>query len=167
MTSRIWVCTGVSFILLLSGCAGAGGGTESRQPVFKVKGKITMTGGPVANAIVSFSPKDKQPVATGRTSADGTYTLTTYDAGDGAAVGDYVVLVIKPNSSSSASPTDAGHDPNKPPDGDAMHAAQSAAAGGVDSGSLLPEKYSRPDQSNLTAKVESKSENVFDFDLKP
>ena len=154
------------FSLLLTGCSGSGVGAEARQPTYQVTGKVTLNGAPVPNAMVSFSPKGKQPVATGRSGADGTYTVTTYDAGDGAVAGDYVVLVTK----SAAAPTASagGHDPNNIPDGEAMHAAQSGAGGASNgAGSLLPEKYSRPDQSDLFAKVEAKSENVINFELKP
>lgn len=126
-----------------------------------------MSGGPVANAVVSFSPKQKQPVAMGKTGADGTYTLTTYDPGDGAAAGDYVVVVSKAGGTAAAAPAAIGHSADKPPDADAMHGAQVASGNTSGSDSVLPEKYSRADQSDLLAKVESKSENVLDFDLKP
>jgi hypothetical protein len=119
--------------------------------------------------MISFSPKAKQPVATGRTGTDGTYTLTTYDTGDGAAAGDYVVLVTKPQAAPAGSAPLGPHDASSKstPDASAMHSAQGAAAAGGDAGSALPEKYSRPNESDLKATVKSSGENVLDFDLKP
>ena len=156
--------------LFLAGCSKSDMGAADRKPVFKVKGKITMSGGPVANAMISFSPKTSQPVATGRTGSDGTYTLTTYDSGDGAAAGDYVVLVTKPTASPASSTPAGGHDAKakSSPDGAAMHsAAQSSGGGGGDADSALPVKYSRVNESDLTATVKSSGDNVLDFDLKP
>jgi hypothetical protein len=152
--------------LSVAGCTGGAVGSGDRQPVFKVKGKITMAGGAVPNAFVSFSPKGKQPVATGRTGTDGTYTLTTYDGGDGAAAGDYVVLVTKV-SASPPTTTLGGHDPKNIPSGASMHAAQNAAAAAGDAGSTLPEKYGRREQSDPNTTVKSSNDNVLDFDLKP
>lgn len=167
LSKRVLHVVAVVCALVSAGCGSAASGAGDKQKVYKVRGKITMSGAPVASAMVSFSPKGKQPVATGRTGIDGTYALTTYDANDGAAEGDYVVLVTKAAASKAASATIGGHDPDKPFDASAMHNAQGPAESGGDTGSLLPEKYSRPDQSDLPAKVEPKSENELNFDLKP
>jgi len=145
--------------LVLVGCSG--GSSTDRKPVFKVSGKITMSGGPVANAMVTFSPKQKQPVAIGKTDTNGQFKLTTYDAGDGAAEGEYVVLVSKSTASAPAGPV--GHDPSKPhtpPAHQQLTAAQSTEAG-------LPEKYSQISGSGLLAKVEKGGKNQFEFELKP
>lgn len=146
--------------VLLAGCSR--GGSADRKPVYAVTGKVTMSGGPVANALVTFSPKQKQPVAIGKTDANGQFTLTTYDGGDGAAEGEFVVLVTKNSSAPPAGPP--AHDPSKPFDSRAAHAQQSAAQA-TEAG--LPQKYSRIDQSDLLAKVQKSGKNDFSFDLKP
>jgi hypothetical protein len=149
--------------LVLAGCGNAGVGPKPK-PVFKISGKITLNGAPVANAMVSFSPKaENQPAATGRTGTDGKYTLTTYDPGDGAAAGDYVVLVTKSTVSSTAGPP--AHDPSHPVSGEAMHAARGAQA--AEAETALPEKYSRADQSDLKATVKAGTNDELNFDLKP
>lgn len=157
---------------LLVGCTDPAAGNAGRVKVFKVSGKITLSGSPVANAMVSFSPKAKQPVAVGQTGTDGTYTLTTYEAGDGAAEGDYTVLVTKEIAAAGASSQPTGHDAKSATsfDSSAGHSAQSSGdAGGAAMGSSgLPAKYSSPTSSSLTAtvKADGKNEKV-DFDLQP
>ncbi len=163
---------GAALILgfVLAGCSSdKPAGDTPRAKVYKVKGKITMAGNPVADAAVTFSPKGEQPAATGRTGADGTYTLRTYDEGDGAAAGDYVVLVTKVAAGGAASPKpaaahDAKPDYSKPlpTPGSSGHAAAPAAES-----SGLPAMYSRPDQTDLKATVKTDGSNDFTFDLKP
>jgi hypothetical protein len=73
-------------------CSKSGG----RKPVYPVKGKVQFDGRPAEGALVVFHPvgaagAEGNPHAT--VAADGTYTLTTYDSGDGAPEGDYLVTV--------------------------------------------------------------------------
>ena len=150
-------------VLFLIGCSG-GDDDADRVPVFKVSGKITMNGSPVANAIVTFSPLKEQPVAYGRTSGNGQYTLTTYEAGDGAASGDYIVLVSKSTGGGEEVSEEAMHkaigagkDPSS-----MMHSASKKK----DATSLLPEKYASSNDSDLTATVTESGQNEFSFDLK-
>ncbi|MBS0207208.1 MAG: hypothetical protein JSS49_30395 [Planctomycetes bacterium] len=121
-----------------------------------------MSGGPVANAIVTFSPKERQPVAIGKTDNDGKFTVTTYDPGDGAAEGDFVVLVTKQSAPQAA--TVPAHDPSKPFDSSAAHSQSAGAKAAADVG--LPEKYSRIDQTDLKVNVKQ-SGNDFPLELKP
>ena len=152
---------------LVMGCGPTAEGDAARQKVYKVRGKITMSGGAVANAMVSFSPKSKQPVATGRTGADGTFTLTTYDAEDGAAAGDYVVLVTK--EAAVAASSAVGHEQFKSGavDGAKMHANLSGGGGGEGSASSLPSKYGSSAQSDLAVTVKPDNSNEFNLELKP
>ncbi|MBD3675011.1 MAG: carboxypeptidase regulatory-like domain-containing protein [Planctomycetaceae bacterium] len=139
------------------------------MPVYPVSGKITLGGAPVANAIVSFAPQGDQPAATGKTNSSGEYQLTTYEGYDGAAEGEYVVLVTKSAGSGSDGPSE-----------EAMHEAMTSGGGpppshdasggensGEEGGSVLPEKYSDREQTDLTANVTADGENVFNFDLSP
>lgn len=157
--NTVWAFSSIA-ILLVVGCSR--GSTEGRKPVYRVSGKVTMSGGPVANAMVTFSPKQQQPVAIGRTDANGQFTLMTYDAGDGAAEGEFVVLVSKASASKPAGPT--GHDPSKLYDSRNAHSQANPANSGEPG---LPEKYSRIDQSDLRVKVEKSGKNDFNLELKP
>lgn len=165
MTSKN-ACYGLVGVIAfaLVGC----GGASDRPKVYKVTGKITMSGAPVAGATVTFAPKlpiekPPQPVAIGITDAEGAYTLQTFNPGDGAVEGNYIVLVTKATAAPAA--TIGGHDPNKVFDAAAAHAQATAAMSGQAGG--LPVKYSSPTQSDLKAKVESGGKNDFPFDLKP
>lgn len=158
--------------MLFAGVWGCGGGSEGQVPVYPVSGTVKMAGNPVANAVVTFSPEADQPVAMGRTDSSGKFSLTTYDANDGAALGDYKVMVTKSAPSASATSV-ATHDANNPAASSVnMTGAHAAArkAGGSAAGSaeaLLPVKYSRKGETDLRATVAEDGENVFDFDLQP
>lgn len=145
--------------VLLIGCSGAEGDTP--VDVHPVTGKVTLNGAPVAGASVTFSPKSNQPVATGRTDDSGTYTLTTYASGDGAAAGDYVALVYKNEVDSSAASGPAPHDPNNPTP--KAHGGPSRRAV---TKSLVPKKYGSADESDLKVTVKE-GENNIPLDLKP
>ena len=75
--------------LVLSGCGGRG--------TAPVQGVVTLDGTPVAGATVLFMPdgQDGSRPASGFTSSDGTFRLTTYQADDGALPGKYRVVVQK------------------------------------------------------------------------
>ena len=73
-------------LLLLGGC---GSGLPERG---KVTGKVTFNGKPVPEGTVTFYPQTGRS-ASGRIQPDGTYTLTTFDEGDGAIVGSHEVTI--------------------------------------------------------------------------
>lgn len=69
--------------------------SESRLPVHPVTGQVTFNGKPAAGAAVVFHPKNTatNPTAQAKADAQGNFNLTTYQAGDGAAPGEYAVTV--------------------------------------------------------------------------
>jgi hypothetical protein len=79
------------FALLAVVLAGCGKETSP------VRGVVTLEGTPVAGATVLFMPdgQDEGRPATGFTSSDGTFRLTTFRPDDGAVAGKYRVLVQK------------------------------------------------------------------------
>ena len=63
----------------------------------RVQGKVTYKGEPVKYGTVSFVPDAKGsdgPMAMGNIKEDGTYILSTSDAGDGAVVGHHKISVV-------------------------------------------------------------------------
>jgi hypothetical protein len=78
-----------------------GCGDGSDYQLAPVHGKLMMGSRPLAGAKVMFAPVAKEgnkggKAAVGLTGEDGTFTLTTYDDGDGAVVGDHWVTVFAP-----------------------------------------------------------------------
>ncbi|EAQ81827.1 carboxypeptidase-like regulatory domain-containing protein [Blastopirellula marina] len=69
------------------GCSGGG-----LQPL---QGTVTLDGQPLADAAISFSPVTGGRPATGKTDADGQFTLASYTAGDGLPAGSYKVTIVK------------------------------------------------------------------------
>lgn len=115
-------------VLLLSGC---GGGPE----LAPATGKVLYNGEPLPFGIVMFQPNVGQP-AQGEIKTDGTFTLSTFEPGDGAIVGSHRVSVL----------CFQGHHPDvvakrKPGDQSSLGA------------SLLPLDYARGGTSGLTAEV--------------
>lgn len=148
-------------VLALAGCGGADG-DAGRVDVYAVSGKVTFAGAPVPEATVTFSPTGQQPVALGRTDAQGNYVMTTYDSGDGAAAGDYKVLVMKAAAAAGASGP-VGHDAYSA----GAASSHSASSSGAGAGSALPAQYSAVDKTPLTATVKTEGENTIDFALTP
>lgn len=152
-------------LVLSAGCGGGGADIGSRQPVFPVSGTVTYAGTPLSMATIAFSPQDGQPTAFGKTDVSGRYQLTTYDFGDGAAAGNYKVVVNKTVSASESADdgrSDAGHGDTFSGDGDSHAAAQAKAA---TSQSLVPPEYASSSSTPLTADVKSGEDNVIDLKL--
>jgi hypothetical protein len=91
---RILALTSLIGPLVLAGCG------SGQKPAIPVKGQLFYKESqPAAGAMVVFHPipADPSPTAikpTGEVRADGSFSLTTYKAEDGAPAGDYDVTVI-------------------------------------------------------------------------
>lgn len=126
----------MALLIPVAGCSGS-----SRPDTAPVTGLVTYKGEPVAEAQVSFIPAQGRP-ASGATGADGRFELSTFEAGDGALLGDHTVTVMK------MAPA--------PGEEDDMYAEQL---------SLIPEKYANLQTSPLKATVTATGPNEFEFDL--
>ena len=160
MTTRPTALLAMILGLLLAGCPeGASGG--KRVPVYTVTGKVTMGGGPLAGAIVSFAPTEGQPTAVGRSDDSGMYALTTYSSNDGAAKGAYKITVMKIVGAAPAATADAAHGSSYQ---GGAHDAK-AAKGGADSGNLIPAQYGTAESTPLSFTVKEEP-NTHDIDSK-
>lgn len=110
MLLRILAPALVAIPLLAAGC----GGSEDRTPVHPAGGTVLLDGKPFAKATVVFLPAKPQgrspedPAAAARvaeTDDQGRFTLSTYEADDGAPAGEYVVTV-QPAPPASVEDTD-------------------------------------------------------------
>lgn len=129
----------------LSGC----GQPEYVQlPVVPAEGVVLFQGKPPAGADVTFLPlNDNSPDAVkprGKVAADGSYRLATYPTADGkpdgAPPGEYRVAIRWPTRPARLTDGDEGGGPPGAP--------------GLQ-GDRLRDRYSRPDKSGLTARVEA------------
>ena len=80
-------------MLLAAGCNSKP--ASNRVPVYPVDVKITYKGFPAAGAVVTLHPKtprDGVPPPRAEVNKDGVVKVSTYDGGDGAPEGEYVVF---------------------------------------------------------------------------
>ncbi len=85
---------------VVGGVSGCGGSAEHMLTA-KVSGTVTMNGQPVTGGGILFSPIVVDKKLAGKPSAgsvlpDGTFSLTTYEAGDGAVIGMHRVVFSPP-----------------------------------------------------------------------
>lgn len=103
-------------LFLIAGIVGCG--EDFQKEVAPVTGTVTCGGQPVTEGYVVFKPDvppGADPKTSGKTATayiepDGTYTLTTYDKGDGAMVGDHTVTILKPDPEDDESPEAIAYD---------------------------------------------------------
>jgi hypothetical protein len=138
--------------LAATGCGGRGMG--------QVKGRVTVGGVPVQGGTIMFYPADG-PGAVGQIAPDGTYTVSTHKPGDGAVVGSHKVAIHATNVGPGTL-----QEPKTLEDelrGSAANSGGKILVPGKVTW-LVPEKYSTPEQSPLTAEVKP-GRNTIDFDI--
>jgi hypothetical protein len=119
-------------------CIGCDNSATRLKGLVPVEGVVYYDGQPLADATVSFNP-DNPAIrsASGRTNAEGKFTLTTLNAKDGAMPGEYKVTISKFEVAADKSIV-----------------------------SLLPKKYASSTESGFTASVPAKGVKDLKFDLK-
>jgi len=124
-------------------CLGSAGCGPDRPATARVTGTVTLEGQPVAEADVNFIPTEGRP-ASGRTDAEGRFSLSTFVPGDGVLPGEHVVTVSKQVAK----------------DGDSDDPYREF----ID---VLPPAYGSLQTSPLRATVEAGGSNDLTFDLDP
>jgi hypothetical protein len=148
----------LSMVILVAGLLGCSGGASNRRATRPVTVTVKYKGAPVADATVTFISEDGEPSsAYGKTDAQGTAKLKTYAEGDGAVLGKQKVIVNKEQILNNVkvadqdSPDYAPLPPGGAPVPQVKH--------------LVPEKYTAPGNSPLTAEVTASGPNSFTFEL--
>ena len=140
-------------LLFLVSALSAGCGGSGVAGLLTVEGEVTYDGKPVANAAILFIPEKGQS-AYGVTDSRGHYMLTTRAPGDGALPGGYRVTV-------SAVVQEGGHAVDERGLEDTSRPERP-----VTIRRLVPEVYSDPNRSGLTAVVAPENRK-HDFALAP
>ncbi|TWT34234.1 carboxypeptidase-like regulatory domain-containing protein [Blastopirellula retiformator] len=135
-------------LVALTGCSGS----DLPADAGAVEGTVTYEGQKVDGAIVIFRSEDGFS-AVGKTNAEGLYKLSSTQIPGGAKVGSYTITVDKRAATTGVSLTE--DDPNYRPN--QQQSSQAAKR-------LLPEKYARPQTTDLKAEVVA-GNNVVDLDL--
>ena len=100
-----------------------------------------------------FQPEHGRP-AIGVIGSDGRYTLTTFDSGDGTVVGRHRATIRATRVTGGPQPKSFEEELRGVGSGGGVQRVEW----------LVPEKYSHPETSRLTAEVKP-GENTIDFDL--
>ena len=165
MTQASWKCfvCGVALVVL-AGCeAGSELGTAP------VSGTVTLDGQAVDGVAVAFKPTASDGRgAVGVTGADGQFTLTTAQSGDGALPGSYAVTLTK-SAAAEAMPSGEFDENNQPSPERMAQMKKNMQSGGPPTSAApkneLPDKYASPETSGFTAEVKLGEENDFTFPM--
>ena len=131
----MWRAVFVGVLFTAGTCTGCSRDQVDRVQVFPAAGQVLWDNKPLAGALVVLHPNnvatDKALPSRAQTNGEGRFELTTYEAGDGAPIGEYTVTVeyypLQKN-------------------GDSFLAGANA----------LPPKYSKPDSSDLRVRITDK-----------
>ncbi len=123
-------------VLCVTGCSSKG-----RDNMVPINGKVIYNNGPLSEGTIVYLPAGSRQSrqATGQIQQDGTFVLTTFEAGDGAMFGEYNIIIYA----------------YKPHPGEPKTRGELEAMGGrVKRGFIIPERYTKSETSGLGDKVD-------------
>ncbi|MEC8557981.1 MAG: hypothetical protein VXZ82_23490 [Planctomycetota bacterium] len=134
----------------------------AKLPTIPVTGTVLVDDKPMEGVKVVFSPAagSSGQSASGQTDAEGKYSLTTVDTGDGALAGDYEVAILKSTVEEDTLPKEM--DPDDPAAMDAIYGALDTSKEGKTE-NMIAAKWNSPGTSGLKASVKEGGENNFEF----
>jgi hypothetical protein len=136
-TQRVAACA-TAFVLVTLAALGCGEAQPDRVAVHRVSGAITLKGRPMPGAFLTFHPRTpvaNVPTPRGSVDRNGAFKLSTYDGGDGAPEGEYLVTV------QWYKPVTRGGDVVAGPN-------------------VIPGKYAAPATSNISVRVAAGENNL-------
>ena len=144
-----WKCIGAATCVVIT-FAAAGCGSKGPQMV-PIRGQVLYNGQPlkdVPQGLVRYLPKDSSRgrQASGRLQSDGSFVLTTFQNADGVVIGDYDITVSAYTSALTREQTESGN------------------RGGPQL--MIPEKYTKPDESGLSDTVDAKHPGIKKIELR-
>ncbi len=143
---------------LLTGCGDPGIGA------IPVSGTVTVDGTPMEGVMVVFNPVEGTRAASGRTDAEGKFSLTTEINGDGALPGEYKISITKHLAAEDDLPAEV--DPDDESSLDNIYGKLDTSKD-QKSKNLIHAQYENPLGSGLSATVTSdETKNVFEWDVK-
>jgi len=143
----------VATVFLAAGCG------DGKKKLAKVSGVVKLDGKALDGASVVFHPADGGRPSTGTTGADGHFTLTTYNSGDGAQIGEHKVVITKPNQPDVVAPPP--NDPKAMAEAMKDFEARRKAEAGKAKPSIVPASYGDLQKTPLKAVVPSEGEIEF------
>jgi hypothetical protein len=146
------VCRTVVAVVAVAAVGCSAKPAYERPKVVPVRGVVRYNGKPLDGAHVTFAHTTAGISASGVADAEGVFTLTTFEPGDGAVPGKYHVAVSK------------AEDPHRTGAKDAPPIFQ-RGAGGQHPRWLIPQRYSNLTTSKLTADVPEAGTNDIVLDL--
>lgn len=135
---------------------------DTGPKLYRATGVVTLNGKPLPNAGVIFNPKDvasTTKLATGRTDAQGRFTLQTSER-PGAMPSDYQVAIYATEEppQNTTRPDDFRMRPTERPPGEPPPELKPPKL-------LIPERYTKPKESGLAFTVSATTRNEFDIKL--
>ena len=143
------LCLGV---LCTVGCSGGQEENPNWPKRYRTSGTVTYQGKAIEGAEVTFTNKAVNATGVGKTDSTGQFQLTTYVEKDGVVAGPQVVSIRRVDVI------------DKTPEDVDVSAGGKALPPEIKW--IIPEKFSIPDKSGLTADVTESGTNDFKFDLK-
>ena len=137
--------------IALAGCSGPQV-DPNRPKVVPASGVVYYQGQPVAGAEVTFNNATAKSTGSAKTDAAGRFVLSTFGKNDGVVPGPQIVAIQRVEVI------------DKTPPGVDVSAGGKAVPPEIHW--IIPQKYSDPSKSGLTADVSESGPNDFKFDLK-
>ena len=144
---------GIAFVISLSltaaGCSSGDEWTAKRPKVYRAQGVVKLDGKPLDEATVVYHSQSNDVSAQGVTDKNGNFTLTTYDANDGAVEGKHKVVITKRTYEKRKTKYDSPE--------------ESSIA--LIPKELLPTKYALPTTTTVEVEVSGKGTNNSTIDI--